>query len=48
MTVELTPAHPCFRCGRPTHGEEHCGDCAKAVAEADAEMLALAGMKRKK
>lgn len=48
MTVQLTPAHPCLRCGRPTHGDEHCGDCAKAVAEADAELLALSGLKRKK
>ena len=46
MTVEMRPAHPCFRCGRPTRGEEHCGDCAAAVAEADAELLALCGFTR--
>lgn len=48
MTIEITPTHPCFRCGRPTRGEEHCSECAAAVAEADAELLALSGLKRKK
>lgn len=48
MTVELTPQHPCFRCGRPTRGEEHCKECEAAVAEADAELLALSGLRRKK
>jgi len=48
MSIEVTPQHPCFRCGRPTHGEEHCGECAAAVAEADTELLALSGLKRKK
>lgn len=48
MTIELAAAHPCFRCGRPTRGEEHCTECAAAVAEADQELLALSGLKRKK
>lgn len=48
MTIELASKHPCFRCGRPTRDEEHCAECAAAVAEADAELLALSGLKRKK
>lgn len=48
MTIEIAPKHPCFRCGRPTRGEEHCAECTAAIAEADAELLALSGLKRKK
>jgi predicted component of type VI protein secretion system len=48
MTIELAAKHPCFRCGRPTRGEEHCAECTAAIADADAEMLALSGLKRKK
>jgi len=48
MSISLTAQHPCFRCGRPTKGEEHCSECAAAVAEADQELLALSGLKRKK
>ena len=48
MTIELAAKHPCFRCGRPTRGDEHCGECTTAIAEADSELLALSGLKRKK
>lgn len=48
MTISLSAQHSCFRCGRPTRGEEHCSECAAAVAEADQELLALSGLKRKK
>lgn len=48
MTIAVGAASACFRCGRPTRSGEHCDECAAAVAEADAEMLALAGLKRKK
>ncbi|MDE3102727.1 MAG: FHA domain-containing protein [Chloroflexota bacterium] len=48
MTIELAPKHPCFRCGRPTRGEELCGECGAAVAEADQELLTLSGLKRKR
>lgn len=48
MSIDLGSAKACFRCGRPTRTGEHCADCAEAVAEADREMLALAGLKRRK
>lgn len=48
MTIHAGPARSCFRCGRQTRGEEYCGECAEAVAEADRELLALSGLKRKK
>ncbi len=48
MTISVGKASACFRCGRPTRSGEHCDECAAAVAEADAEMLALSGLKRKK
>lgn len=41
MTLSIMAQHPCFRCGRPTRGEEHCSECAAAVAEADQELLSL-------
>lgn len=48
MTINVGAAHACFRCGRPTRTGEHCSECAAAVAEADAELLTLSGLKRKK
>lgn len=48
MTIHIGSARACFRCGRPTRGDEHCADCTAALAEADQELLALAGLKRRK
>ncbi len=48
MSIELGAKRPCFRCGRPTRGDELCPECAEAIAEADRELLALSGLKRKK
>lgn len=48
MTISVGAASACFRCGRPTRTGEHCDECGAAVAEADQEMLALSGLKRKK
>ncbi len=48
MSFEVEAVRACFRCGRPARGGEHCPDCTAAVAEADAELLALSGLKRTK
>ena len=49
MSIQLGPIRACFRCGRPARGDdEFCAECAAAVAEADQELLALSGLKRKK
>lgn len=48
MMFEIGTAKACFRCGRPARAGEHCPECAEAVAEADRELLALSGLKRKK
>jgi hypothetical protein len=48
MTISVGKASACFRCGRPTRTGEHCDDCTAAIAEADAELLALSSLKRKK
>ena len=48
MTFQVGEQRACFRCGRPARDGEHCPECAAAVAEADQEQLALAGLKRKK
>jgi len=48
MTFDVGTQRACYRCGRPARDGEHCAECAAAVAEADQELLALSGLKRKK